>query len=128
MKSLLALPLVASLSLLGGAAVSSTTACNTPVPVSPTNLIAPGIACAESVLLDLAGVSDPAAVVAQCIQFGQVAVSDVMALAQILLAQLFGPNDAGVQGVGLVQLTPKGNTALLTRLQSFVSYVPPSSK
>jgi len=125
MKSLLALPLVVSLSLLGGAAVN-TTACSTPVPVSPTNLIAPGIACAESVLLDLAGVSDPAAVVAQCIQFGQVAVSDVMALAQLLLNQLFGTNDAGVQGIGLVQLTPKGNTALRVRLQSFVSYAPTS--
>lgn len=75
------------------------------------NLISPGITCAEAVVLDLAGASDPVQVVTQCLPFGAVAVQDVITIAKQLFAQLFPVTDAGEQAA----------SPLKVRLGKFIS-------
>lgn len=82
-------------SLLAVASIVIVVGCkNVPTANQPTNLIQPGIACAEEVVLNIAGVVDPAAIVASCTQFGSLAISDVVALVQTLLKQNAPPAGA----------------------------------
>ncbi len=85
---------------------------NMPASNQPTNLIAPGLACAEEIILDLTGSSDPNAISGACMRFGTVAVGDVVALAQTLLSQ---------------QPTPPTGSAiapLTSRLQKIAAWKP----
>lgn len=64
---------------------------NVPSANQPTNLIAPGLACAEEAVLDLLGSPDPNAIAGACAKFGAVAASDVVGIAATLLKQQTPP-------------------------------------